>query len=753
MNTINKNIITGTILALTVVDVVAHDTTHIHPMITKKISDLISVTDKTTGAYSEIYLPNPLDPIERGLYWGKDRDLDADELTLDILINDQLELYGKEDLTTDDINNGVSHYDNVMDGVVQEDAPVDKVLSHFYHATSGEPLSLNGVPVLTPSINGLVPAVPSADKAMAFFAEAIEWYNGYTEASKKVGYFKFGQSLHHVEDMSSPAHIHNDPHLTIPTDAERDDYEGWFLPSEKRFKHSADETRNKVDEYFGDISDSTNLYQVQRVTNPWIDIWGTNKAESMVRYFYDKTVYNGTLEFPYSSIATVPILNIIGKFTNPVPPNINDDSELEKMYPACSDTLTNHCLLWQEDTPDTPAYYEIKGIGGFHHQYSVWIKNAWWAIEIEDNPEILKSKNAIFSGQFYIEQLALNNTETQPLGDVQTIPHILPNAFPSNDVNNPENLNINNLSLMEIYARNLLKPAVEYSAGFTQYWYDVANTPPYLKQVQVTQAGNGNLPDNVIYSAGWVDETEELSHTYNQLDKCWAEAFFCPPNIISPKRINRTIRRYFEIAYGDNFTADNIRHINAKNKMQLVLVFNEPITNITVLKLGDYDAEGNCVTGKVCLDITPVRDPTTNKYPADVLAPDSDDSVWTIAVEPAAFSSLNGKVQLTVAALDKNNHTAGKMINGTIDTSGSELDSTPTTPAKRNLFKVEADPKSNYYPWHKYNENDVSLVPEEAEADEAFSYDPGADTHYTLLFDTVAPVGSIAVDLVLPQPE
>jgi hypothetical protein len=29
--------------------------------------------------------------------------------------------------------------------------------------------------------------------------------------------------------MSSPAHIHNDPHLDI-FDSEKDDYEGWYLP-------------------------------------------------------------------------------------------------------------------------------------------------------------------------------------------------------------------------------------------------------------------------------------------------------------------------------------------------------------------------------------------------------------------------------------------------------------------------------------------------------------------------------------------
>jgi len=223
----------------------AHDTTHIHPMITKRISDLIKQED-FISAYYELYVPHDSDGF-RGVFWGKDRDLDDPNLTLEKLLKDNLSAYGSNIISLADKNKGVSHYDNVMDGVVQEDAPLLKAVDHFYNGKSGGGLSSDNSSILG--------AIPSDDRAMPFFIKSINWYNGYTEEARKRAYFIFGQSLHHVEDMSSPAHIHNDPHLTT-IDAERDDYESWFLASEKRFP-STSGVGNKVDDYFGNINTYT----------------------------------------------------------------------------------------------------------------------------------------------------------------------------------------------------------------------------------------------------------------------------------------------------------------------------------------------------------------------------------------------------------------------------------------------------------------------------------------------------------------
>ena len=95
--------------------VLAHDTTHIHPLITDKIADLIRDTDNNK-AYKDIHELDPdkqeVQGMEQRLYWGTDFDAgkSAAELTQDWLLGDE----------------GLSAFHaplNAMNGVVQEDVP------------------------------------------------------------------------------------------------------------------------------------------------------------------------------------------------------------------------------------------------------------------------------------------------------------------------------------------------------------------------------------------------------------------------------------------------------------------------------------------------------------------------------------------------------------------------------------------------------------------------------------------------------
>jgi len=686
-----------------------HDTTHVHPLITREISSLIEKNDLLIKAYSDLYevklVQDTNIKAEQLTYWGTDYDEGIAVFRQSYIQKDQLNLY--------------THYNTVIDGVVQEDAPVTKVLDHFYHAATGEGLSLNGISI---------GSTPSADRAMAFFNKSIGWFNGYTEESRQHAYFIFGQSLHHVEDMSSPAHIHNDPHLTFE-ESEKDDYEGWYLPQQKLTYGSI------LSDFF------SGAMSINAVNNPWLDIWGTTNPNSMVQYFYYATSYSGTLEFPYTTF--IPLYSPV-PFVAPVrisiqdapPPSANPVGELAAMYPPCSATIVSHCLEWQEDSLDNLAHWVIRGVGDFQHQYSVGSDNDWWAIELEVNPGIVDSKNASFSGRFYIEQLALNNNENSPLGDMQTVPSQIRSVFTS-----PGSAMVpNSQSLMEIYARNLLKPAVEYGAGFTQYWYDIANTPPYLKQVRVIQAQNGSHPNNVIYNSGWVDNTNYVFDSHIRLETCILDAFDCGFGSVE---LEQVVSRRIDLAYGNNFIPDDFRHINAKQPIVLELKFNEPIKQITQLRLGRYQANGSCEVSNTCLDIFPT--PVSYDNPPVNVVLSENDRVWQIIVSVDQFAQLNGKVPLTVSAIDKNNHRDGRG-----GTDGGMLDSTPDTPAKRNLFDVNRTSNPwNFYPWH-----DKTIPPsihdDENDANIAYSYDPGADINHTLLFDTVTPTGSINVDLTSP---
>ncbi len=208
--------------------VTAHDTTHIHPLITTKIADLIE-SSAESSAYSDIFkdLPvdelDPLNPARQRLYWGTDFDPVGIATTplplIEYLGDDRLKPY---------LDNGNPKAKNVITGVVYEDSPGTKVMHHFYHAGEGKPLTVLG--------EGL--GDTSDIRAMTFFNQAVDAMGGYSEQSKQEAFFLFGQALHHVEDMSSPAHIHNDAHLTLNIlglnfDAGKDDYEGWWLPQQK----------------------------------------------------------------------------------------------------------------------------------------------------------------------------------------------------------------------------------------------------------------------------------------------------------------------------------------------------------------------------------------------------------------------------------------------------------------------------------------------------------------------------------------
>jgi len=179
-------------------DVMALDSTHTHPLVTSRIADVIEQSPDA-ASYEELFVKNDTqdetNPAKQRLYWGTDFDpigLGKPGLTLeqkiDYLLKDQFPQYNQY--------NQYNQYDTVIDGVVQEDLPLTKVFNHFYHATTGKAMSEN--------------SETSAVRSMRFFIEGIRRMGGYTEEAKHSAFFEFGQSLHHVEDMIDPAHIHND---------------------------------------------------------------------------------------------------------------------------------------------------------------------------------------------------------------------------------------------------------------------------------------------------------------------------------------------------------------------------------------------------------------------------------------------------------------------------------------------------------------------------------------------------------------
>lgn len=681
-----------------------HDTTHIHPLITDKIADLIGSVD-IDKAYGDLYLSDPNPDLGR-VYWGKDHDLDEGViLNQSYLISDQL--------------NDYSIYNNVIDGVVQEDAPALKVIDHFYHAKDGIGLTAPFIPA----------NLPSSQRAMMFFNEAVDRMSGYHEESVKTAFFEFGQSLHHVEDMSSPAHIHNDPHLTF-ADEEKDDYEGWYLPQMKQ------------DQYFGARLEgspsgiNTNLFAnavvVRVINDPWVDIWGSSNINSMVNYFYDRTTFRGTLQFPFDTIDQIELdlTDNIEVVTAAIPP-LAATGELQEMFPCPGGDLNDpNCLHWQEDDLMDLAHWEINAVGAFRHQYSPYLNpNDWWAIELETDPNSGNVINSVptYLGVFYIEQLARDNENSNPIG-TPVVPVAMRGNFNSVWVEGTNDMAANSKQLLQIYAENLLGSAAEFGAGFTQYWYDVANTPPYLKSVNASQA-------EIVYSGFW-DDDGLFSDTdpYVDLENCILSATVC--NILERSYIAVLSRSL-------KFDTQNIKHISDNQNLTLEFIFNEPMKEISLLRIGAYDGAGVCIEAdSSCVELV-----------SPVVARSSDEKTLTLTLLPAQLAGLNGKLQMTVKALDKNNHRNGTDCAGRDDrlpsNAGGELDSTPETPARRNISFAETSLGTsnpvNCYPWYQ-----TDGVAETLE-DDAYSYDfANGDQNHWLVFDTGSPTATVTVDTVLP---
>ena len=711
-----------------------HDTAHIHPLITLEIGKLIRDVDtdgvdtavNSENSYQEIYElnPGPIDnvnlPVENQfLYWGTDFD------PADYPANGtQGE---KEDHLLKLDSSRYARYNNVIDGVVQEDIPVEKVLKHFYQAENGEGLSMT---------SGVLPFASSAKTAMNYFNQSVRWMSGYDSidavaavdghidySAKQHGFFIFGQALHHVEDMSSPAHIHNDAHLTFLNGVfeEKDDYEAWYLPFLKMTAGV------NLDTYF------TNATSIRAVNNPWNDVWNSQPG-SMVKYFYDRTVYRETLHFPLS----IKQANVLGgAYARPLPPP-DPTEELAAMFP-CKDTTgapdfdDPACLHWDEDNLLEPAHWRINAVGDYQHQFVSGSSNSWWPVEVEADASAVTSSNprAGFNGvsaRYYIEQLSSGNTDgsiflpglSRDIAGTPVIPRNMRTDFNGSwtGAQIP-----NSIELRQIYAEKLLSPAVEFGAGFTQYWYDIANTPPYLQSVQVIQTPSGGGSPETVYSSNWLDTIKHENVFFTNVTSCDPLHLKCFTSVTGIISLVDSRTQKVE--------SDKLGRIHDKQNLTVELTFNEPIQNINQLLIDTVDVTSH----------------TTSAVKS------GGDSVWTITIPGSALTGLNGKLQLTVKATDKNKHRRGSdcSADGIPDNAGGELDSAPGTPARRDISiaqaSIDTTSPRNCYPWYIGDSVDVDTTP-----DDKYSYDfASGDQNHWLVFDTREPSATITIDTILVQ--
>ena len=469
----------------------AHDTTHIHPMITEAIGELIDTQDSANGAYAELY--ERAEDGETRINWGNDPDA-VDETSPQEI--------------RDIMRNNWPPYvtpTTVINGVVQEDAPALKVRNHFKHA-------LTGIGLRSPLTDGN----PSDQIAMDYFRQAIDLYGRYSDEARSSAFYHLGMALHHVEDMSSPAHVHNNQHVTASA-TDRDDYEGYYLPYQR------------LPPGFPDVTGISfaDAVAVTPVQDPLVDIWGVGAPSSLINLIHSRSSFKAMLEFPLGN----KFISSTGYNTTDTPsPPVG---ELAEMFPCPGGNADNDCLHWNEDALGVMAHWAINGVGEYHHQAIFGYTNEWWPVSEETAVATGESPGTGAPdgdmARYYLEQLAVGNDKSDPVAGMVTPEYVRANfTLPWNPTTNP--VVANSRPLLEWYKDNLLAPVVSYGAGFVQFWYDIANTPPYLKEVKVTQGGAGT-----VYQAAWEDVPDktaiELNHT--DVSSCYAFSFdmICPGSI------------------------------------------------------------------------------------------------------------------------------------------------------------------------------------------------------------------------------
>lgn len=654
----------------------AHNNASVHPEITDVAIALVRKLDRTQAGESD---PGDLygscDDCEYAELWENGRDGLRP-------ISDA----GDHEPYTDAYRAGDA---SVVIGVVIEDGTglpytglpgptIIRVISHFYHVRTG-----NGL---------LFVNQPSRDRAGENFDFGVRLFD-YTPESQERAYIYLGRFLHHVQDMSSPAHVHDDPHVPLLF-AENDDYEGVYVP----------ETLWEQGQLRGILEGQTTAVDVTSAQQIWPDpptdgILGDDA--SLAGFVYNRSLYQAVLEFPFGS----------GGGPDPVP-----SGELQLMFPDETDDFFNDGLHWDDGTLFGIPSWEIDGVGSYYYQLDWGVdEQAWWGefpfpavihadglssyyyIEdlIEDPLTVLQSGDTVIPSrhrEFY-EQLydpatndmVINNKCAGGSNDATL-------CFDDGDCEGGGSCAFG-LSMLERQRDALLEPAVAYTAGAARWWFQVANNPPFLQEVTATQHGatryHGKWDDVIVQES--YTHTEELGDTVEE--------------------VPIVLRRIFDHQPWER------RYINEAGSLTLELRFNEPVKEITTLALVDDN-------GALIWDMmSDIAGQTSNAMP-DV-SMEGDVWTYTLLAETidAAPAGIDGDRILHVHATDRNPHFGD----------GAELDGNPETPAKRQLFSNSFVAGS--YPWHSET------------SDERFVYEfQDGDRNHRLLIDTEGPNTTVTIE-------
>ncbi|MCF6455725.1 hypothetical protein [Pseudoalteromonas sp. MMG024] len=809
---------------------IAHDTNTTHPRITHIIGESIKTLDKTDGAYYQLYQQHPAYEIKHfgeaqqkselgKLYpylWGFDplfpnkdqKDIDEDAGTI-FSKKTPYKAFRKPSL-------------DVLDGVVMEDEPANRVMSHFQHAYSGMPMNVSdwviGATGAVHDFYGFIE--PSEIAAGRFFNDAIttmgylntiddlvemdpqgDWsikHHGKQLSGAKAMWL-FGHALHHAEDMSSIAHVHGDAHLTVFTHAkdyqlhgEPDDYEAHFIPS-------------KIYEFIGGIADPwfRAVPHAKLVTSAG-QLWGRSSDPSVVsgltdlldpnvmsRGIYNVPLFQGHLPTWFkiqiiddSYSKPIRASEIGKKWLTDVEATLASyeaagmlcgQGELSKMFyfgdladyvSEEGPKLTQCGLRLNLKSRRKLPHYEILHAAAKHREGSgdypahrVRLRGSfnslfadWWEASAMGGPEDFyyieqTMKGMVYEGEEDGKNIAPGEWLLRPnyLRQDITKPFSATNPLVKTctEYSAAQIRCLKGDSLLERFAEVLIPYSMEFLTGYSQFFYDVANLPPYLQEVTVAQ---NNRTHYGMKWQGKVNKSGRITMMYEKAqfpltDNSVKEPF----NFIAQRYKAQTIPHLGFLNQNDAITVnlkfnEAIRHPNLANsgfelgltKMGTDKLFN--IDNLTFNVLND--GFSGCVS-----------------LSTDVL---TTGNCWQVTIPASELAGLfadglNGRITLLVKAADLNNH-RDKTGKPTEDVMlGSLLDSTPATPARRYVTKTGPSyliyageegsiySRENEYFWHTTESVPGDMFGDLKDKVGAFAYEPGFDRNHVLLFDSTKP--------------
>lgn len=690
----------------------AHNTNVTHPIISLQAIRLIEGGDGAIGSYRDLYRrevgPRP-EYGEIKIYWGT--------WNKDAWGKRDPRIYLSFDAAKSDAYNGYStlfgaNPNNVIHGVVREDVPDAKVRSHFYHAYTADPL----IGFVTQN---------SRERALPWFVRAVnefdyesqwdfrpkDWFTLSAKPSddepfaKELAFQSYGESLHHVEDMSSMAHVHDDAHLTLESLEERlgftledvgieenDDYEAMFLPRKIFEFHDTQNPAVRLQNWF--LARTHAPAPVNKVEHIWPaplananePAWGgAGELPSLARQAYNASIFQGDLK-------PLGFWEAIAMFGSPK----TATGELAQMFQFDAAAEGDRYLRYDARHFWQFPVWHIENVGDFHFLlpgFFAW-KDDWWPTEKYGGPK----------GYFYLEQKLQGKWESDRFavapGGMRR--ELLAPYDPNNNPLDPSKSKV----LLDRFAETLVPLAVQYAAGFSQWWFDIANPPPYLKWVKVKQNaisvqrpdGNSDEYEFTGYDAHW-----QNGHAVLEDDRTWDDSRLLKGTFVAERKLKR--ERPTQPLYRDR-------------ELQVLLQFNESMTSF--VKDGKYDPasefklglqlESSKGTGSAADVMLPVEDATKVTIKSiDSMGPDDGDSAcgkphlkdscWKVTVTGDVLKDiddLEGAVRLIVYAKDANKHMPDTDHAGD-DRRGPYLDGKPQTPAKRKATWEGGNLKYNWY--------------------------------------------------------